>query len=299
VLDQICYDYVGYVVAVEWHVGSSYPLYSAEGRAKWFMYPPPYQGAYATPWLWVDGRQRGFNYYLWRSFVEARLSEPTPVLITLSGIYDQTSRNGTIKAWIQNDSTEALTMRVSVVITEDSCYYVGPNGDPWHNHVCRDYIPNQYGTVLTIPAGGVDSVEQPFTIASNWNEERCKIVVYAQSTTIVPADSSYPMYQGAQVAVMELLVGVNEQKSVVRPVPTVTVVPNPSRGKVEFRFTTPVETGYRLEIYGTDGRVMKEFTGRAKGETRVMLKEKLPSGIYLYRLTASGVVQTGKLTIGE
>ncbi|MCL6465669.1 MAG: Omp28-related outer membrane protein [candidate division WOR-3 bacterium] len=285
-------------MAVEWHVSSSYPLYSAEGRAKWFMYPPPYNGSYATPWLWVDGRQRGYNYNLWASYVAAQITVPTPVQITVVGSYDQSSRNGTIKALIQNDSTDDITARVSVVITEDSCYYAGPNGDPWHNHVCRDYIPNQSGTVLTIPAGGMDSVEQPFTIASNWNEERCKVVVYAQSTTMVPADSSYPVFQGAEVRVLDL-VGVKEEKPARAALHSLRVTPNPCRGRASFQFATTGRAPYEVAVLSSDGRLVERFAGVAEGETSLKLRQSLAGGVYLYRVVVAGKSHTGKLVVYE
>ncbi|MGB9742228.1 MAG: Omp28-related outer membrane protein [bacterium] len=295
-LDQICNDYAGYVVAVEWHISSSYPLYSPEGRAKWYMYPPPYNGAYATPWLWVDGRQRGYNYNLWAGYVAARITEPTPVQITLSGNYDPASRNGTIRALIQNDSTDTLIIRISVVITEDSCYYVGPNGDPWHNHVCRDYIPNQTGTVLTISPGGIDSVEQPFTIATNWNEQRCKIVVYAQSTTMVPADSSYPVYQGAQVAVLDL-VSVQEPRTGFVHQPAVQVMPNPATANPVFAISAGPNQHYRLNIYTVDGRGVCQLNGIVNHYTRVTLPAWLGPGVYFYQLKVDERLLTGKLSI--
>ncbi len=262
------------------------------------MYPPPYNGAYATPWLWVDGRQRGYNYNLWRSYVVAQIGVPTPVQITLSGEYDPATRSGTIKAVLQNDSTEDITARVSVVITEDSCYYLGPNGDPWHNHVCRDYIPDQSGTVLTVSAGGTDSVIQPFTIASTWVEERCNIVVYAQSTTMVPADSSYPAFQGAQIRVLEM-VGVKEGKTTNRPRTVLSVIPNPCRGRADFRFSASSGIPYRLSIYSPAGSLIEEFSGLASGDNNIRLNRVLRSGVYLYCLQCGESRVSGKLVVKE
>lgn len=285
-------------MAVEWHVSASYPLYSPEARGKWFMYPGPYNGSYATPWLWVDGRQRGYNYNLWPSFVAARISEPTPVLITLSGNYNQSTRSGTIKALIQNDSSADLTMRVSVVITEDSIYYAAPNGDPWHNHVCRDYIPNQYGTVITVPAGGIDSVVQPFSIASTWNEQRCNIVVYAQSTTMVPADSSYPAYQAAQVKVLDL-VGVGEQRSpsgrTHHPAVTVSTI----FGRPILTIATGTPVAYRLSIHTVEGRTVHTQRGTATGTGPLLVNKHLTPGVYFYRLQIGDTGMNGKLVVSN
>ncbi len=52
-----------------------------------------------------------------------------------------------------NSGVDTVRAAVQFAIAEDSCYYVGPNGDPWHNGVCRDYVPNQNGTPLTLAPG--------------------------------------------------------------------------------------------------------------------------------------------------
>jgi len=271
-------------VAVGWHVDAQFPLYSAEGRLKWRMYPGPYGGSYATPWLWVDGRQRGYIYSLWPGYVAQQLLVPTPVNITLSGTYEQSTRAGTIRAVVQNDSSAEITARVSVVITEDSCYYVGPNGDPWHNHVCRDYIPDQNGTIVTIPAGESDTVEQTFSLQSGWNEAKCKLVVYAQSTTMVPADSSYPAFQGAETNVLDL-VGVTEPRNP-GPAPhlALRVGPNPCRGRAEMAFAVPVGTHYSLEVFGPDGRVAWKQPGVANAAANRVTMPTAAPGVYLCRL---------------
>ncbi|MEN9979467.1 MAG: Omp28-related outer membrane protein [candidate division WOR-3 bacterium] len=262
------------------------------------MYPGPYSGSYATPWLWVDGRQRGYNYNLWASYVAAQIGVPTPVQISLTGNYNQTTREGTIKTLIQNDSTDDLTMRVSVVVTEDSIYYSAPNGDQWHNHVCRDYIPNQYGTVITVPAGGIDSVIQPFTIASTWNEQRCKIVVYAQSTTMVPSDSSYPAYQGAEIAILDL-VGVGEGKPAECMPAQVRPLTNPASGRPVFTVTASSGAQYQLYIYTVDGRISHTQNGTIAGDSRINVSSRLHRGIYLYRLKVNGTEFNGKLIVTD
>lgn len=258
------------------------------------MYPPPYNGSYATPWLWVDGRQRGYQYTLWPGYVSQRVTVPTPVSIVITGTYDQGTRTGTVQTVLQNDSAAAITARVSVVITEDSCYYLGPNGDPWHNHVCRDYIPDQNGTVLTIPAGGADTVELPFALQSGWRDEKCKLVVYAQSTTMVPSDSSYPAFQGASAEVLSL-VGVREQQTGGSRV-ELRVSPNPCAGTGWFRFTGGVHSAYRLSLFSGDGRLVRRFSGTSSGITGLTVS-KLEPGVYLYRFELPGLVSSGRLTV--
>ncbi|MEO0074473.1 MAG: Omp28-related outer membrane protein [candidate division WOR-3 bacterium] len=299
-LDQICRDYAGYVVAVAWHVDAQFPLHSPEGRLKWRMYPPPYNGSYATPWLWVDGRQRGYQYSLWPNYVSQRVTVPTPVSIAINGTYDQGTRTGIVQAVLQNDSSAAITARVSVVITEDSCYYLGPNGDPWHNHVCRDYIPDQNGTVLTIPAGAADTVELPFLIQSGWREDRCKLVVYAQSTTMVPSDSSFPAFQGASTEVLSL-VGLEEsERADIRP--RLHISPNPCPGVARFTLCAGSHVSdrlrYCLSIFSADGRLVRRFDGVSCGTTEFSVGG-LETGVFLCRFECAGLVVAGRLIVSH
>jgi len=64
------------VARVEWHIYSASPLYNAEANAKWRLYPPPYNGGYATPWLWVDGKNRGYNYNSWENYIYDQMLVP-------------------------------------------------------------------------------------------------------------------------------------------------------------------------------------------------------------------------------
>lgn len=262
------------------------------------MYPGPYNGSYATPWLWVDGRQRGYIYSQWPTYVAQQLAAPTPVSMTLAGAYNQSTRTGTIQAVIQNDSSAEITARVSVVITEDSCYYVGPNGDPWHNHVCRDYIPDQNGTIVTIPAGAADTVEQNFALQSGWNEEKCKLVVYAQSTTMVPADSSYPAFQGAAANVLDFT-GIEEPGTLLKPHAALRVGPNPCRGLARLTLEAPAGAGYLLQVFAPDGRIVWERSGTSSGSPENAVWHDARPGVYLCRLTAGTARTTAKLVVTE
>ncbi|MBM3314958.1 Omp28-related outer membrane protein [candidate division WOR-3 bacterium] len=259
------------------------------------MYPPPYNGGYYTPWLWVDGRHRGSTYSQWAGYVAPRVTTPTPVNIGIFGAYEPGSRTGTVQAVIQNDSSAAITARVSVVITEDSCNYTGPNGDAWHNHVCRDYIPDQNGTVVTIPAGAADTVEQPFALDPGWNEARCRLVVYAQSTTMVPADSSYPAFQGASENVMAM-VGIEEAGRRMPELFELRAAPNPCRSRTGISFSAAAGTPYWLGIYTADGSRVRGLRGIASGATSLACDlGGVPKGVYLCRLSTPAGAAVARL----
>jgi hypothetical protein len=287
-------------VAVEWHVGSSYPLYNAEGRAKWYMYPPPYSGSYATPWIWIDGRQRGYVYSQWASYVSQRIAVPSDVMINLTGTYNSGLNTGEIMIELYNGSGARIDGAAQVVIVEDSCYYLGPNGDPWHNHVCRDYIPTQNGTSVSLQPGLYDTLIQPFTINAAWNESKCKIVVYLQNMTL-QTDSSMPVYQGAETKVTALT-GIEENSSfVIQPV-KVSVNPNPCREKVRFNFADISGENYRLSIYRIDGSLVRELVG-SNSDLDWNLTDnqgkKLQPGVYGYRLLTPNRSVSGKIIISE
>ncbi|OPX17931.1 hypothetical protein BXT86_03840 [candidate division WOR-3 bacterium 4484_100] len=189
------------------HIDNGYPLYNAEARQRMYFYPPPYyyQGNwyYATPWLWYDGDPHGsYLYSTWESKIVNRMNQPSPVTLTIWGDYSADG-SGTVYAKFRNDSTATLNGRVIFVITEDSLYYSGPNGDVWHNHVARDYLPDQNGQTVSIAPGDSITLSQPFTIQSGWDENMCQIVTWIQSD-VLQSDSTKEIWQGGYIDVTEL-----------------------------------------------------------------------------------------------
>jgi hypothetical protein len=289
------------------HIGTSYPLYCAEARQRWFTYPPPYYSGgtwyYATPWLWYDGDPHGsYVYSTWQSKIVARMALDAPVTATLYGDYSITDGSGTISAQFRNDSTSTLTGYVLLVVTEDSLYYVGSNGDPWHNHVARDYLPNQNGTYVSIAPGDSATVTQAFTISSTWDEDRCTIIAWFQDNTL-QTDSTKEVWQGAIQPVMGLI-GVEEEKSNVVAWQTVTAAPNPCVNGTNFTFELPVGTQYRIEIFDVSGRLVKNFSGTAQGEFQSVrwdlsdfVGTQVSTGVYFYRFESSQTSSSGKLVV--
>ncbi|UCG44134.1 MAG: Omp28-related outer membrane protein [candidate division WOR-3 bacterium] len=305
-MDQIVINNPGRVAAIEWHISGSYPLYNAEGRGKMYRYPPPYNGGYATPWAWIDGKQRGYQYYNWSGYVSQQLEVPADVGVNLSGSYDPTSRQGEVTAEFVNETGSPLQAVAFAAITEDSLYYQGPNGDPWHNHVCRDYLPDQYGTTVDLSATGSDTVVLPYDIRYDWNPEKCRIVVYLQNMTMQP-DSSLPVYQGAETPVMDL-VGVEEQEPERQRIFGfgLSVSPNPVTEIGFFRFQAPVGSRYALDVFAADGRLVRSLSGDVTGadmsaawDRRDDAGQRVARGIYAYRLRAGAGTSSGKLVVAD
>jgi hypothetical protein len=285
------------------HIASSYPYYCAEARQRMYSYYPPYSGGYATPWLWYDGDQHGaYQYSTWQSKIATRMAQDAPVTITMWGDYTQTDGTGTINVQYRNDSTATLIGNAVIVITEDSLYYAGPNGDVWHNHVARDYIPSQIGQSVTIAAGDSTTISYPFTIQSGWNENKCDILAWINDTQY-QSDSTREVWQGGIKHVMDLI-GIEEHESEVASLENIVVAPNPCEQRTSFLFELPVNTQYWIDVYDVSGRHVKSLAGNTK-KLREMFSwdltndqgTRLSSGVYLYQFKSDVLSTSGKIIV--
>lgn len=223
------------MAVIEMHIANnSYGMYLAEAVQRMTWYPPPQGGSYYTPWLWYDGNQHGsYDYANWQSRIVSRMNQTSPVTITMWGTYNPGTRSGTIYARYRNDGTFTINGNALFVLDEDSIYQPTPNGDQWHNHVARDYIPNYVGSSVSIPAGDSVTVSQPFTLQLGWNSNRCEIVTWIQNP-VMQSDSTKEIWQGSIKKINQL------------PVPSYTLTVNISgNGSVT---KTPNQTTY---TYGT------------------------------------------------
>lgn len=293
-LDTIADNFYGAVSPVEWHVGSSYPLYSAEAYAKWHLYPGPYGGSYATPWLWIDGVSRGYDYTQWQTFVAGAIRVPSDVSLTHVGTtYDTATNAGQVQIECFNSGSDSIDAAVQFVITEDSIYYSAPNGDQWHNHVCRDYVPDQNGTSVTLAGGATDTVTLSFSLDASWVEERVKLVLYVQNMTVQP-DSSMPCYQGIASKLIELT-GVQEPRHFSTGDIRVQVSPNPCRTGCEFALSGAAARGARIAIYSPDGRLVNNV--QMNGNRASWHRNDVSRGIYMYRVISGTAFAQGKLVV--
>jgi hypothetical protein len=297
-LDQICQDYAGQVAPIEWHVNSTgYPLYSTEAKAKMFLYPPPFYGGYVTPWLWVDGKSLGSSYDTWASYVAGQVSVPTDVSLAHVGTtYDPTLRNGSLKVECHNGGATSIDAALLVALTEDSIYFDAPNGDPWHNHVCRDYIPDENGTPVTLAPGATDTVILPYAVHPAYVAQNVKLVVYLQNMAVQP-DSSLPCYQGLVGNVLDFVNGVEESKSPAVRDLRVSATPNPCRIGCQFVLSGAVAEGARITMYAADGRLVSSFP--AAGSRTSWTRAGLARGVYLYRVNAGTATAEGKLIVTD
>jgi len=270
------------------------PLYCAEANARMGYYASPYY----TPWLYRDGVSVGSGYTAWRSGIVSRMNQPSNMTQTIWGTYNPATRTGSISSKFRNDSTISLTGRAYFVVTEDSCYYVGSNGDAWHNHVARDYLPNQLGTLGTIASHDSMTFTQSFTINASWNASRCKIVTWFQLS-----DGSRINLQAGIQKVTDLPSGVEEVTSP-EHLSSITLAPNPCRGFTRFQLQIPLGSEYQIRIYDITGRQVSLLSGTSRSDIESVNwncrddnGQVVGSGVYLYRFESPNLNTNGKIVI--
>jgi hypothetical protein len=191
---------------------------------------------------------------------------------------------------------------IRFTLTEDSCYYVGPNNDPWHNHVARDYLSDTSGTFAQLAAHDSVIVYRDFRVQSGWNENRCRIVYWYQNDSL-RADSSKPVYQAGIRKVTDLPTSVEEVTSPER-LASVTLAPNPCRDVARFQFQVPTGSEYQIRIYDVTGRQVCLLSGTSRSDIETIVwncrddyDKAVGSGVYLYRFESPNLNSTGKIVV--
>lgn len=279
---------------VEMHSVSGNFGYCAEAAARLSFY-----NFLGYPSLFLDGVDL-WPISTWRPSISTRIATPSPLTLTITGSYNAGTNTGTINASYRNDSTSTISGRVYFVITEDSLYNVDPNGHAWHNHVARDYLPDQTGEATTINVGQTVTRTRNFTINAAWNENRCYIVTWLQANA--PSRNGY---QAGEVRVTNLI-GLEEENIADDVyVPKVALLSNPCSAKnVRFALNLTKNSKYSIDFFDITGRRVNSIEGVARGEGEIIncnlndgMSGTIPAGIYLYLFDSETIYTTGKIIV--
>ena len=295
-------EHAGRIAIVEMHINNTQPLYCQEADLRKFYYLPPAAGVYPNGWLWYDGDQHGkTDFWTWDSLVSERINKPSPVFITMWGYFSPSSGNGMVYARFRNDSLATINGRAVFVVTEDSLHYQAINFDTIHNHVARDYLPDQNGTVITIAPGDSMTVNHPFAINAGWIMDNCNLIAWLQNDS-VQVDSTREIWQGAMIPLASL--GVDEQNSGAPGAGAASVIPNPCATHAEISFPTSLTALDRVLIYDALGRqvatIKPEFIKNGRAVTwdcRDHDGARVSPGIYFYRTHSGKEPVNGKIIV--
>ncbi len=188
------------------------------------------------------------------------------------------------------------------VATEDSIYRATSNGDLWHNHVARDYLPTQNGEAVAIPAGDSVMISRTFTLQPAWNPDMMEFVAWLQDVNMSPYDSTIEIWQGAILDIDEL--GIKEYGHNQALVQDIRPIPNPCVNHTTLSFSLSGGTEYNIAFFDVSGRKVRNFSGISSGNEESiewdLLNEqrtRVSAGVYLYRFESSEITTAGKVVV--
>lgn len=289
-------------MAVRYHVwwpGAGDPYYvfnTAENRAR-----TNYYGVGGVPTLKIDGFiDGGGNGQYWGRIVN-RHHMDSPLVITLGGTYDDSSRAGTLNVRIiAIDDADWNSLYVRIALTESRLYWHAPNGANYHHQTMRDMIPTAVGQSLNISYGDTVDITQNFMCPTQVNYENAELVVWVQN------DQYREIYQAAHIWLSDMeAVGIEDSPEVPRAFDLVQNYPNPFNAgtTIEFALTKPgvVELGI-YDIVGRKVATLVDGTMPAGAHQIVWdgiddSGNPVSSGVYFYRLESGGENLTMRMVL--
>lgn len=261
-----------------------------------------YYGVNGVPALKVDGYISGGSPTAYWTIIQARYHMEPPIEIQLHGSFDEDTRTGTLNIELTAiDFTYFEELFVRIALTESELYWQAPNGAVWHQQTMRDMIPNATGTSIEIDYGETVQLTQNFSVPSPLVLQNCDLVVWLQS------DYMQEIYQTARVNVLELgPVDVDDEPiSLPESFSLAQNYPNPFNANTAITYNLDNESSVDLAIYDLAGRKVAQLVDDIQGagnhqvvwNGHDMNEREVSTGIYFYRLEASGQTQTRRMVL--
>ncbi len=259
-----------------------------------------YPGWSGIPMSFCDGCSSGHSVgsirgdsAVFARWYNARRAVQSPLTITLTGIYNRSTRQGRVKA--------TITATAPITVGNLKIHYRLLETLPYHwqtidtmDNAVRVNFPSITGVPLTISNGQTRADSQAFTMLPGWNMNNVRVAVFVQS------DQTREILQGGWLPLSSFS-GV-EGTGPFEPLGSGPVlhqnIPNPATKDAEIIFSLPKAGQVRLAVYDAQGRLVKTLAEgtRSAGKHQVSVSG-LESGVYFYRLEAGGSALTRRMVV--
>ena len=113
------------------------------------------------------------------------------VAIDVTGNFNDVTRTGFISVGVTPEGATTGSATLQVVLVENDLYYMGTNGQPYHEHTMRDMIPNASGTSITLSTGSTVMSEFDFSVPEEIILENAMLVLFVQNPANKDVHNAY------------------------------------------------------------------------------------------------------------
>ncbi len=272
-LDDIYAQYQGQIAIVRYHV--------------WWVGTDPYNqanpldvfnrvnfyGIPYSPYLWINGNINGdYTADQWRALIVSAIQDTSPVIVNVQLGVDTSFGAVQVVTSIQHTGQDTISAHLYSVLVEDSLYYLGSNGHPWHHQVMRKMLPSSYGKAITLYPGMMLQDTEYAVLDPVWVPGNLRAVVFLQNI------STKQVYQtGFSEATF---VEVSESSTPSLPGRIEPVI---HRKGVRF-LGLKREAVKQFRVYSADGRSIPARLRPSENSTELTPIDA-QKGVYFYRIT--------------
>ena len=241
------------------------------------------------------------SQFLFQAAYDERKAVPCTVELELTGLYRPETRALSLTVSASNTGfLPAGDYRLHVALTESGIFFDAPNGVDYHEYTMRDMIPDEVGIAMTF-AGEfpqVDSFQAGVTVNPTYEQDNCELIFFVQN------HDTEEVLQAGSVDLMALadLTATGQAPVAFELGPN---YPNPFNPATTLPVALAAAGQARVSVLDTSGRLLRtlhsgELAAGAhefSWDGRDAAGRPLGSGVYLYRVEASGDSRTGKMLL--
>lgn len=168
-----------------------------------------------------------------------------------------------------------------------------------HDHVHRNMYPDANGSPITISQGQTVNIPRVITLNSSWAASNCRVIVFVQNNTDKKIQNVEYIESSSLTSIGEPVGGV----------PTTFAVsqnyPNPFNPSTRIDYAVSKQSSVSLKVYNLVGQEVKTLVSeqksvgvyKAEWNGKDNFGKDVPSGMYLYKMTAGSFEQTKKMIL--